>query len=271
MLGHNEIVGRKHFDQADGRLLVTSIFHTLQGEGPYQGRSAVFVRLAKCNLACSFCDTYFDSGDWYDIPTLSKHIDEAVGSHHRANMGLVLTGGEPMLQSNIVQLLKRVEFEFDWTQIESNGTTLVPALPGSTTLVVSPKCVEKNGIVHPYQKPLSWVLDRANCLKFVLSADQSSPYAQVPGWALDWNYTTRKPIYVSPMNCYAKPPATAAILAAGRKPTIEERNQNEVVSFWTPGLLDREQNEKNHRYAAQYALDFELNLTLQMHLYGTLP
>lgn len=57
MFGRNEIVGQKHFTDltAEDRVSITSIFGTLQGEGPYSGRRAVFVRLAKCQLACSFC------------------------------------------------------------------------------------------------------------------------------------------------------------------------------------------------------------------------
>ena len=47
VFGRNEIVGQKYFDQAGEKLFVTSIFATLQGEGPYRGEPAVFVRLAK--------------------------------------------------------------------------------------------------------------------------------------------------------------------------------------------------------------------------------
>ena len=68
MFGHNKIVGQKFFRESpearEGKLLVTSIFHTIQGEGPFAGQPAVFVRLAHCNLNCPWCDTFFDRGDW---------------------------------------------------------------------------------------------------------------------------------------------------------------------------------------------------------------
>jgi organic radical activating enzyme len=65
MFGTNEIVGKKYFADAPAdSLFVTSMFFTLQGEGPYSGMPALFIRLAKCNLDCSFCDTFFDDGDW---------------------------------------------------------------------------------------------------------------------------------------------------------------------------------------------------------------
>lgn len=55
MFGMNEIVGLKYFKNAlPNTLTVTSRFYTLQGEGPFRGFPAYFIRLAKCNLACSF-------------------------------------------------------------------------------------------------------------------------------------------------------------------------------------------------------------------------
>ena len=43
-------------------MLVNEIFYSLQGEGLNMGRASIFIRLSKCNLSCSFCDTEFESG-----------------------------------------------------------------------------------------------------------------------------------------------------------------------------------------------------------------
>ena len=43
-------------------LNVNEIFYSLQGEGGRTGQASIFIRLAKCNLACSFCDTDFERG-----------------------------------------------------------------------------------------------------------------------------------------------------------------------------------------------------------------
>ena len=89
MFGHNEIVGQKYFDNADDKLFVTSIFYTLQGEGPYRGEPAVFVRFAKCNLNCGFCDTFFDDGDWLSIAEIeSRRFEENWSTGHRAQVGM---------------------------------------------------------------------------------------------------------------------------------------------------------------------------------------
>ena len=79
MFGMNEIVGLKYFrDAPPNTLTVTSRFYTLQGEGPFRGFPAYFVRLAKCNLACSFCDTYFDSGTVMSYDQILEDCDRGI-------------------------------------------------------------------------------------------------------------------------------------------------------------------------------------------------
>jgi len=274
MFGKNEIVGQKYFDKAGDKLFVTSIFYTLQGEGPYRGEPAVFVRLAKCNLACSFCDTYFDGGDWLTFDeidfrignVLREYFDGYVPDWAEQKIGLVVTGGEPMLQKNLGEFLERMEDHFAWTQIESNGI-IVQDIPDSTTLVVSPKCLEKNGKPVKYLQPNPEMLARANCLKFVMNADQDSPYSSIPDWARG----DRK-IFISPMNVYNKEPQKSKQIRSEKNSiSLEERSAvDEVISFWEDGLLDMRENQKNHEYAAQYCAKNGFILNLQIHLYASL-
>jgi organic radical activating enzyme len=180
---------------------------------------------------------------------------------------LVLTGGEPMLQPLIGPLLEGLGTIFSRTQIESNGLIL-QKIPDSTVLIVSPKCIERDGVARNYTKIPYATLERASALKFVVSADEGSPYHGIPEWAFDWLRATRRPIFVSPMNCYRKLPAKVRLL--DDKNDMQARNESEVISFWEPDLLDLKRNRANHEFAARYALRHGLNLTLQMHLYAGL-
>lgn len=274
MFGKNEIVGQKYFDHADDKLFVTSIFYTLQGEGPFRGEPAVFVRLAKCNLACSFCDTYFDGGDWLTFAEIDRRISIILRDYFgnipewaEQKIGLVITGGEPMLQKNIGPFLEYFHDHFAWTQIESNGI-IVQDIPKSTTLVVSPKCLEKNGKAIKYLQPNFQMLERADCLKFVMSADQDSPYSSIPDWVAKFE----KKVFISPMNIYNKEPQKSKQLRNTKNDiSIEERsNVDEVISFWEEGLLDMKANQRNHEYAAQYCAKNGFILNLQIHLYASL-
>lgn len=287
MFGHNQIRGQKAFVDAHDRLLVTSLFMTLQGEGPYAGRPAFFVRLAYCNLACSFCDTFFDDGTWFTISELDDEIDRRIRlffassvpawaqppsrtKFGKRDMVLVITGGEPMLQKNLSVLCEVMQWQFDEVQIESNGI-LLQELPASTTLVVSPKCRENSaGVATAYVKPPDKVLQRADCLKFVIEAEPG-PYNEVPQWALTVGEQRGIDIYVSPMNRYLRYPAALQKLQQeGGRLDLNIRSEEEKISFWEEGLLDRDANRDNHEWAAQYAIRNGLRLSLQLHLYASL-
>jgi organic radical activating enzyme len=291
MFGTNEIVGKKFFkDAPEGSLFVTSMFFTLQGEGPYAGQPAFFIRLAKCNLACSFCDTFFDDGDWMtfqEIRTKAYHvIADYWNSRGKAvplwvmpsdtivtfpNVVLVVTGGEPLLQKNLGDFLNDMTDVFGHMQIESNGT-IDTDIPGHVTLVCSPKCSEKNRVATKYLAPTHLILERANCLKFVMSAEEGSPYNNIPDWALDWKENTRRPVYVSPMNVYNTLPQKIKLLHSVHEGiTLEQRSTvDERINFFEPGLLNMEEIAKNHEYVGRYCMEHGLRMNMQMHLFANL-
>jgi organic radical activating enzyme len=262
------------------------MFFTLQGEGPYAGQPALFIRLAKCNLDCSFCDTFFDDGDWMTFDEIADKCKTTIHSYWMdrqlpvpkwaldkglsSGVVLVMTGGEPLLQDNISPFLDRMSKVFGKTQVESNG---IPdtVVPECTTLVCSPKCGEKNGKPTKYFKPSATILERADCLKFVMSADPASPYHTIPDWAIEWGQT-KGDIYCSPMNIYNSFPQKIKLLRAEKGAiTMAERSTvDEVISFWEPGLLDLKANQANHEYTARYCMDHGFKLNLQMHLYASL-
>lgn len=290
MFGTNEIIGQKYFKDAPAKsLFVTSMFFTLQGEGPYAGMPALFIRLTKCNLACSFCDTFFDDGEWMTFDEIRKKAYYTIVEYWK-NQGksipewalpkgdvgpvfpdvvLVVTGGEPLLQKNLMDFLIEIKDTFGKMQIESNGT-VTQDVPEHVTLVCSPKCSEKNGVATKYLAPTKLILERANCLKFVMSADQGSPYNTVPAWAHEWKQTKLgNEIYCSPMNIYNTFPQKIKLLRAEKGTiTMAERSTvDEIISFWEPGLLNLQENQSNHEYTAKYCLENGFRLNLQQHLY----
>jgi len=103
------------------------IFRSIQGEGVNSGITASFLRLAFCNLKCSWCDTRY-SWDWqhYDQNTevikmnstdVAEHI-RALGTKH-----LIVTGGEPLIQQkDLCELLASLKREKYYVEVETNGT-----------------------------------------------------------------------------------------------------------------------------------------------------
>ena len=103
------------------------IFHSIQGEGPSIGTPSVFLRLALCNLACTWCDTKY-TWDWKHYDYTSEVMDISLEEVEKLVLSygcqhLVITGGEPMLQQRglapLVASLKGRGFTFE---VETNGT-----------------------------------------------------------------------------------------------------------------------------------------------------
>ena len=85
-------------------LVINEIFYSIQGESSFAGWPCVFIRLTGCNLRCTWCDTAyaFDKGQ-------PLSLDDIIAKVCNFDCPLVeVTGGEPLLQSNVLPLLKRL-------------------------------------------------------------------------------------------------------------------------------------------------------------------
>src|SRR5262245_43069443 len=93
MFGDNPILKRQ---EGDGSTLdIHEIFYTLQGEGPYAGLPAVFIRLFGCHLKCTWCDTDFSQQNAMPVAVILDKVREL--DRHPKSL-IVLTGGEPTRQ-----------------------------------------------------------------------------------------------------------------------------------------------------------------------------
>ena len=187
---------------------VKELFLTLQGEGPFTGQPAVFIRLAGCNLQCPGCDTLYTSGR---ETTTAKAIADRVKQLHtntreqvyREKPLVVITGGEPFRQ-NISLLVFALILNGFRVQVETNGTIPVPPelleCSKERFFIV---CSPKTGTIH------KTVLEAATCLKYVARRADIDPNDGLPNIALEHpNYPRLarppegwdRPIYLQPMD-----------------------------------------------------------------------
>ncbi len=129
------------------KIKVNEIFISFQGEGPYIGIPATFLRLYGCNLNCEWCDT--DIGT-YEILSVDEVAEILMTQMEFNNIDLlVITGGEPTLQmGEIKRLIKELPEDIK-IQLETNGSIFeyVPEME----YVISPK-VDKEKVFENYYK-----------------------------------------------------------------------------------------------------------------------
>lgn len=81
--------------------MITEVFLSIQGEGLYVGQPQIFIRFAKCNLDCDFCDTKIKKGRDYDVFGLLERVESLNNSGGAETVSI--TGGEPLLYADFLK------------------------------------------------------------------------------------------------------------------------------------------------------------------------
>jgi 7-carboxy-7-deazaguanine synthase len=115
---------------------VNEIFYSLQGEGLLAGVPSVFVRLAGCPLRCRWCDTKYawdpTAGRDYSIEKIIQTIQQWPSKF------VVITGGEPMINADLPQLVQQLKTAEKHITIETAGIAFIQDLP-CDLMSISPK------------------------------------------------------------------------------------------------------------------------------------
>ena len=189
MLGKNQILKPEIHDGSF--LKVTEIFPTIQGEGPFVGHPAIFIRLSGCNLACEFCDTNFDDFQKLSITEIFDQIMQySLNSNNLRSKNLVvITGGEPFRQpiKKLTDFLLKNNFN---VQIETNGT-LFQDLDSNISIICSPKI--SNFKYHEIRLDM---LKKISAFKFLISCAKKE-YSKIPNLGQKDHDI---PVYIQPMD-----------------------------------------------------------------------
>ncbi|GFH41704.1 7-carboxy-7-deazaguanine synthase [Lactococcus hodotermopsidis] len=103
-----------------GNFPIVEIFESIQGEGANTGRPAIFIRLGKCNLACPWCDTDFNT---FETWTLAQIMIEIAPFQAK---NIIITGGEPTVHQNLAFLVSELKNANYQVWLETNGLLDVP-------------------------------------------------------------------------------------------------------------------------------------------------
>jgi 7-carboxy-7-deazaguanine synthase len=154
-------------------LLVTEIFHSLQGETSLTGIPFAFIRLTGCNLRCSYCDSSysFKGGRRLRISEVIATI-APYGVKH-----VLLTGGEPLLQRQTPELLRALNTEGYRVSIETHGEVSIEAVAPHARIVMDIKTPSSKMARGGYRKNLPY-LKKTDEVKFVIASPEDYEWAK---------------------------------------------------------------------------------------------
>ncbi len=117
-------------------LKINEIFHSIQGEGSRAGDPCVFIRLTGCNLRCTYCDTAyaFEEGELISIEGIIERVRE-----FGCNL-VEVTGGEPLMQDESVELMNRLNEEGFNVMLETGGSLPVDKVNPAVKIILDMKC-----------------------------------------------------------------------------------------------------------------------------------
>ncbi len=120
---------------AAGRLRITEIFYSLQGETATAGLPTVFIRLTGCPLRCGYCDTEyaFQGGEWMEQDDILARAAEYAPQY------ITVTGGEPLAQKPCIQLLQGLCDAGYSVSLETSGALDIAAVDPRVSRVMDLK------------------------------------------------------------------------------------------------------------------------------------
>ena len=155
------------------KLKVNEIYYSIQGESSLSGFPCIFIRLTYCNLRCSYCDSEHAFYDGEDFT-----VSEILTKIKKYNCNLVeVTGGEPLLQSESIKLLKELLKNNYDVMLETSGSLSLDLVPKEVKKIVDFKCPSSN-MEH---KNLWKILDNVSSndeIKFVIGNHNDFKWAE---------------------------------------------------------------------------------------------
>ena len=170
-------------------MTITEIFRSIQGEGTRAGLPCIFVRLTGCNLRCTWCDTAyaFHGGTKMSVDEVVARVEElaevplqnnAANIQSAQRLSLVeLTGGEPLLQSEVVPLAQQLVDRDFRVMIETSGERPVSVLPREVIKIVDVKCPD-SGEPDTFRMDNLDALGDQDEIKFVISTRRDFEFAR---------------------------------------------------------------------------------------------
>ena len=192
-------------------LRVNEIFHSIQGESTRAGEPCVFVRLTGCNLRCVWCDTAYAFHEGKPL-SVDAILDEVAAYDCRL---VEVTGGEPLLQDEVLPLLAALVARGYEVMLETGGSQPIEQVPDGVRRIVDVKCPASGESGRNRWENIDH-LRQGDELKFVLASREDYDWAARQ--IRDRGLVGRCPLLFSPVHGELDPAELAGWLLADRLP-----------------------------------------------------
>jgi 7-carboxy-7-deazaguanine synthase len=157
------------------KIKINEIFYSLQGEGIYSGLPMAFIRVTGCNLRCHWCDTKYAYSEG-DNQTIQDILEQLKGYPTK---NVCVTGGEPLSQEHINELLNALIEKGKKIYLETNGSYFLGNVPRSDAIKLSLdiKC-PSSGESEKMNFTNLELLGAGDQLKFIIDSDEDYNYAK---------------------------------------------------------------------------------------------
>lgn len=147
------------------KFIVNEIFESIDGEGLRTGSLAIFIRLAGCNLRCSYCDTSYALEMAQGEPLTASEILGRISIYRTRH--ITLTGGEPLLQPCISELIDSLTENGYIVNIETNGSVDITPYQTDGTIITMDYKTPSSGVEKKMRLENISLLRGRDVLKFV--------------------------------------------------------------------------------------------------------
>jgi len=221
-------VNTQHPSPQAGRLRVSEIFHSIQGEADAVGWPSVFVRLTGCPLRCTWCDTEyaFQGGQWMTIDAIVGTVTD-FGAQH-----VCVTGGEPLAQKRCTVLLSRLCDAGHEVSLETSGALDVSAVDPRVRKVMDLKAPGSGESERNLWSNLEHLGPRDQ-LKFVLAGREDYEWACAS--LAEHGLAQRCMVLFSPVHGSLQPRVLAEWMLADRLPVRLQIQLHKQIWGEVPG------------------------------------
>lgn len=145
-------------------MIINEIYPSIQGESTYAGLPCLFIRLTGCNLRCNYCDTEYAFHEGKEMS-----VDDLITVVEQSGHDLIeITGGEPLLQNDVFELIDSLVLKNKTVLIETSGSVDIKPVNDKAIIIMDLKCPSSDMSAKNNWSNLDKLDSKTDELKFVI-------------------------------------------------------------------------------------------------------